>query len=91
MDNTAKSGHAVSINNRNEGYLKGIIDVISFDTQEIVLESDCGGIQIKGENLHVKRLNLEKGELDIEGRVDSFSYVKSKVKKKGQVMNRLFR
>ena len=29
---------------------------------------------IKGDDLHVSRLTLEKGEVDIDGRIDSFTY-----------------
>ena len=29
---------------------------------------------IKGSDLHVKRLTLEKGEVDLEGRIDSLTY-----------------
>ena len=31
-------------------------------------------LMIKGSELHVNRLTLEKGEVDIEGKVDSFTY-----------------
>ena len=52
----------------------GILDVISFDENSIVLDTDMGLLTIKGKDLHVNRLSLEKGEIDIEGRTDSLVY-----------------
>ena len=47
---------------------------LSFDIHEILLETDQGMLMIKGDDLHVNRLTLEKGEVDIDGRIDSFTY-----------------
>ena len=49
-------------------------DVISFDISEILLETEQGMLNVKGKDLHVNRLNLEKGEADIEGVIDALSY-----------------
>lgn len=54
--------------------MTGVSDVLSFDVNEIILETDQGMLMIKGKDLHVNRLTLEKGEVDIEGKVDSFTY-----------------
>ena len=50
-------------------------------------------LQIKGADLHVNRLSLEKGEIDLEGRIDSFQYSEVSDFKKGgeSLLNRLFR
>ena len=45
-----------------------------FDVHEILLETDQGMLMIKGDDLHVNRLTLEKGEVDIDGKIDSFTY-----------------
>ncbi len=51
-----------------------MVDVLSFDVAEILLETELGMLLIKGHDLHVNRLSLEKGEIDIEGRIDSLTY-----------------
>ena len=66
--------HRLVLQNRSSGSITGICDVISFDENSVVLDTDMGLLTIKGKELHVSRLTLEKGELDIEGNVDSFSY-----------------
>ena len=41
---------------------------------EILLETEQGMLMIKGNELHVSRLSLDKGEVDIDGRIDSLTY-----------------
>ena len=69
MEENPGMAHKIVLNNRNQGNLTGILDVISFDENTIVLDTDMGLLTIKGKDLH-----LEKGEIDIEGRTDSLVY-----------------
>ena len=62
------------LTNRNVCNMNGVVDVLSFDLSEILLETDQGMLMIKGNDLHVNRLSLDKGEVDIEGRIDSLTY-----------------
>ena len=66
--------HKVVLSNRKGGNFTGVLDVISFDISEILLETEQGMLNVKGKDLHVNRLNLEKGEVDIEGVIDALSY-----------------
>lgn len=66
--------HTVVMDNREEMSMTGITDVISFDEEMIAADTEMGVIVIKGQNLHVNRLNLEKGELEIDGDVISIVY-----------------
>ena len=78
--------------NRQGGRITGVRDVNSFDEKEILLFTDAGKLVIKGEQLHVKQLNLEKGEVDLEGRVDSLTYLsKNTDKKEESLLKRMFR
>ena len=60
-EKTAAHTHRVLINNRQNGSFSGISDVLSFDVSEILLETEQGMLLIKGKDLHVNRLSLEKG------------------------------
>ena len=88
-----RSAHKIVISNRKSGVLNGVIDVLSFDVGEILLETELGMLMIKGNDLHVNRLTLEKGEIDIEGKIDSFTYsdVKTASKKNESLLGRLFK
>ena len=66
--------HKLMLSNRRTGTITGVADVISFDITEILLETEQGMLTIKGADLHVNRLTLEKGEIDIEGRIDTLTY-----------------
>ena len=78
LNSINKRQHKMVINNRKNGSLTGVKDVIAFDEGEVILETDMGVLMIKGQDLHVKRLNLENGEVDLEGRMDSFFYSEQK-------------
>ena len=85
--------HKVSMTNRRLCVINGVTDVMSFDVQEVRLETELGMLQIKGEDLHVSRLTLERGEIDIDGRIDSFIYMDegSMGGKKESLWERMFR
>lgn len=83
--------HRLEISQRKKGTVTGVLDVFSFDEHEILLKTSQGMLTIKGNELHVSRLELEKGEIDLEGQVDAFLYSgKEPKKKKGSALARLF-
>lgn len=86
-------GQKFCMEERKHAELTGINDVISFDPEKVILESDCGHITMKGSDLKVKRLSVEKQEIEIVGRIDSVVYteVNSMSKSKDSVLGRLFR
>ena len=74
LTNVNKRTHKLILNNRRTCNLTGINDVLSFDENELILETEQGMLMIKGNELHVNRLMLDKGEVDVDGRIDSFTY-----------------
>ena len=89
----SRGAHKISMTNRRSGSITGVSDVISFDIAEVLLETELGMLQIKGADLHVNRLSLEKGEIDLEGIIDSIQYSDNSDFKKGveSILNSLFR
>ena len=59
-ENKSIKSHKIVVSNRKAGSFTGILDVISFDISEILLETEQGMLHVKGNDLHVNRLNLEK-------------------------------
>ena len=57
----------------------GVLDVLSFDLNEILLETEQGMLMVKGTDRHVNRLNLEKGEVDLSGNIDSIAYSETQI------------
>jgi sporulation protein YabP len=87
--------HKVMLGNRRTCTISGVNDVLSFDIREILLETEQGMLMIKGEDLHVNRLTLDKGEVDVDGKIDSLTYSdigSNKVGAKGEsFLTKLFR
>ncbi len=85
--------HKLMLSNRRTCTITGVSDVISFDITEVLLETEQGMLMIKGADLHVNRLTLEKGEIDLEGRLDSLAYsdVNGYQKQGESLIGRLFK
>ena len=66
--------HKLILSNRRTGTITGVADVISFDITEVLLETEQGMLTMKGDDLHVSRLSLDQGEVDVDGRIDSLVY-----------------
>lgn len=66
--------HRMTLESRKQCRVSGVADVLSFDENAVLLETVDGMLTMKGEGLHVSRLSLEKGEADIDGKVDSLVY-----------------
>ena len=69
-----RRSHRLNMEDRKRLEMTGISDVISFYLNKILLETDYGVVTVKGDNLHVNRLSVEKGELDIDGSIQSLEY-----------------
>ena len=84
--------HRMILEGRKSCRLQGIVDALSFDENAVLLETVDGMLMIRGAELHVSKLSLEKGEVHVDGRVDSFVYTeKSSFTKKGEgLLTRLF-
>ena len=94
MEEKISSGrlHRLVLSDRHTGSVTGVNDVVSFDENAVVLDTDMGLLTIKGKELHVSRLTVEKGELEVDGQVDSLAYSSNEAyRKAGQsILTRLF-
>lgn len=85
--------HSCFLKNRSGVNLTGVQEVVSFDENQVVMDTDLGLLTLKGKDLHVSRLTVEQGEVDVEGMIDSLSYSSNEAhRKEGQsVFARLFK
>ncbi len=85
--------HTLNVSNRKVITITGVNDVLSFDAGEVLLDTAEGILMIRGSELHVSRLTLEKGEVDVDGKVDSLTYSEGKgLTKSGEsLLGRLFK
>lgn len=82
--------HSISWRDRMQGSVTGVTDVLSFDENSVVLETEKGRMTLKGKDLHIGRLMLEQGEVELEGAIDSIVYSGSSPAKKGSLVKRMF-
>ena len=61
--------HTLEMENREKMRLTGVSDVSGFDENVVVLMTDMGELSIRGEALHIDRIDLEAGILELRGRV----------------------
>lgn len=82
----------LSLENRKKLYISGVIEVISFNETQIVLTTCLGMLTIKGEGLKMNKLDVQNGEVNIVGTLNSFVYsgAKDKQDKEG-IFERLFK
>lgn len=67
----------IILENRRKVSVSGVNDVDSFDENQSVIYTCMGLLEIKGSELHMSKLNLDSGEIVLEGHFDSFSYIDS--------------
>lgn len=86
-------GHKIIMTGRKSLQITGVKDVKAFDEKETQLETSAGMLNIKGEELHVRSLNLERGEVDMDGLVNNLTYteVSSFKKKSESMLSRMFK
>jgi len=68
------SEHSFVSEMRKNIKLRGVEEVVSFDDREVVLKTQCGGMTVEGEELHIAVLNVEEGRVELDGRIDGLFY-----------------
>ncbi len=67
--------HLLSLDNRVRLVLTGAEDVSGFNEETVSVKTTCGLLIIKGEKLHIDKLNLETGEVSIDGKINAMQYI----------------
>lgn len=70
--------HTVHMEQRKQMQITGVTDVYSFHENEIALRIDSATMVLTGENLHVGKLLLEEGKVEVTGQIDGVIYEKPK-------------
>ncbi|MFL0195148.1 sporulation protein YabP [Clostridium sp. WILCCON 0269] len=82
----------LSLEGRRKLILTGIIEVVSFNEDQIVLNTNLGTLNIKGKALKMNKLDVQNGDVIIIGVINSCAYTSSEPKKKRQnLISRIFK
>ena len=81
------------LENREKLSISGVLDVLSFDDQIVILETELGLLTVKGENLRINKLSLDTGEVIVDGEISSLGYSEKDFEKKnsGGILGKIFR
>ena len=74
MDIKNNETHKNIIEERKHLVVSAVKDVVSFDTEEILLDTKLGGLLIKGSEMHINRLDLSNGIIDVDGKINALIY-----------------
>lgn len=80
------------LENREKLSISGVLDVLSFDDQIVIVETELGLLTIKGENLKINKLSIDTEEVIVEGEIINLGYSeKDDEKKGGSFLNKIFK
>ena len=83
--------HGITLVERKNIGISGVKKIESFDSEEFLLETVQGYMNIKGENLEVVKLDTYQGNVTIKGRIDAIGYIDENAKKESSVFTKLFK
>ena len=66
--------HRLSLNERKELSMTGVAEVVSFDDTAVVLRTQLGTLMIHGQQLQLKTLSLEGGQVAVDGNISALIY-----------------
>lgn len=76
--------HLLHLDGREKLKITGVENVDSFEETCAVLQTGEGLLTVDGENLHIERLDVDKGEVEMDGRVYGLYYTEESPLKKGK-------
>lgn len=81
--------HRLELIGRETLLVSGVEDVERFDDTGIVMSTSAGVLVVTGSALHIGKLSLDGGELQVDGRIDSVAYEEPS-RERGSFLRRLF-
>ena len=82
-------GHHLELQGRERLTVTGVEDVERFDETGIVMSTCAGTLVVTGEGLHIGKLSLDGGEMQVDGHIDAVTYEDTEVRQ-GSFLSRLF-
>ncbi len=83
--------HTLTMDGRQHALITGVEDVDSFNEEMIVLLTSAGAMTLVGTGLHISQLNLDDGQLVIDGQIQALEYDERSKAGRGSVFGKLFK
>ena len=92
INNSTNVIQNIILENREKLSISGVLDVLSFDDQIVILETELGLLTVKGENLRINKLSLDTSEVVVDGEIYNLGYSeKENSQKSGSFFGKIFR
>lgn len=80
------------LENRGKLSVSGVLDVLSFDDQVVMIETELGLLTVKGQNLRINKLSIDTSEVIVEGEISYLSYSEgAQNKSSGGLLGKIFK
>lgn len=80
------------LENRGKLSISGVNDVLSFDDQVVMVETELGLLTVKGENIRINKLSIDTSEVIVEGSISYLAYSDRELEKnKGSLISKIFK
>ena len=80
--------HKLTLNQRSSLTMTGVTEVVSFDENAVIVNTDLGRLTVQGQQLQLKTLSVEGGQIAVEGNIAALQY--EEPRQKGGWVHRLF-
>ena len=80
------------LENRGKLSISGVNDVLSFDDQVVMIETELGLLTVKGEGLRINKLSIDTSEVIVEGDISYLAYSDKEMEKnKSSIISKIFK
>ena len=80
--------HKLTLDQRNSLTMTGVTEVVSFDENAVIVNTELGRLTVQGQQLQLKTLSVEGGQIAVEGNIASLQY--EEPRRTGGWVHRLF-
>jgi sporulation protein YabP len=79
--------HKLVLNERSSLTMTGVTEVVSFDDTAVILHTELGTLVVQGQQLQLKTLTTDGGQVEVQGTISSLVY--EELRQKGGWLHRL--
>ena len=81
------------LESREKLNITGALDVLSFDDQVVMIDTELGLLTVKGENIRINKLSLDTSEVIVDGEISSLTYSQKVPEKNGgtSLLSKIFK
>ena len=80
--------HKLTLDQRNSLTMTGVTEVVSVDENAVIVNTELGRLTVQGQQLQLKTLSVEGGQIAVEGNIASLQY--EEPRRNGGWVHRLF-